>query len=97
MDPRAESNMAVRPPLEIELIGEHVCCRIHVSGRQHGHDLVAAFEPNAIQLDILTYKAGLRELHRLDKAEEFLDRQVGSAPVLLQPVTQFRILRELKN
>ena len=25
VDPRAERNVAVRPPLEIELLGEHVC------------------------------------------------------------------------
>src|SRR5262249_8719329 len=97
MDSCAESNVAVRPPLEIELLGEHVCCWIHVGGYQHGHDLVAVFKPDAVQLHILPYKARFRELHRRYKAEKFLDRQVGSAPVLLQPVTQFRIFRELKN
>ena len=74
MDPCAKSNVAVRPSLEIKLLGEHVGRRIHVCSRQHGNDLVAVFQPDATQLDVLPNESRFRELHRRYKAEEFLDR-----------------------
>src|SRR6516165_8017573 len=40
VDPCAKSNVAVRPSLEIKLLRQHICCRIHVPGRQHSNDLV---------------------------------------------------------
>jgi hypothetical protein len=55
------------------------------------------FEPDAAQLHVLSYEPRVRKLHRQDKAQEFLDRQVGSAPVLGQPVTQSRVLYEFEN
>src|SRR6516162_9892242 len=45
MDACAEGHVVVRPTLEIELLGRFVCRRVHVGGHQHGHDLIAAFEP----------------------------------------------------
>src|SRR5215469_16772486 len=86
MDPCPEGNMAVGPSLKIELFGEHVCCRIQVGGYQHGHDLVAALEPDTAQLHVLPDEARCRELHRRDKPQELLDCQVGSIPILCQPV-----------
>jgi len=74
VDPCAKSNVAVRPSLEIKLLRQHICCRIHVAGRQHGNDLVAVFQPDATQLDVLPNESRFRELHRRYKAEEFLDR-----------------------
>ena len=44
MDAGAEGNVVVRPAREVELLGRDVGGRIHVGGRQHGHDLIAAFE-----------------------------------------------------
>src|SRR5262245_1408395 len=97
MDSRAESNMTVRPSLEIARFSEHVSSRIHVGGHQHSHDLVTTLKSDAVQFHVLPHESRFRELHRRDKAKEFLDRQVGSPPVLFQPVTQFGILRDLKN
>jgi hypothetical protein len=44
---RAGRNVAVRAKLEIRLLGQSVGRQIHVGGRQHGHDPIAAFEPGA--------------------------------------------------
>jgi hypothetical protein len=74
VDPCAKSNVAVRPSLEIKLLRQDIRSRIHVAGRQHGNNLVAVFQPNATQLDVLPNESRFRELHRRYKAEEFLDR-----------------------
>jgi hypothetical protein len=76
---RAEGDVVVRPALEIELLGRYVCRRIQVGGRQHGHDLIPAFEPGAAEIHLLPHEPRLRELHRGDEAQEFVDRQVRSA------------------
>ena len=64
--------------------------RVHVGGRHHGHDLVALLQADAAELDVLAHVARLGELHRRDEPQEFLDRQVDPAPVLLEPVAQLR-------
>src|SRR5262245_9169826 len=48
MDACAKGNVAIGPSLEIELFGQDVCRGIHVSGHQHGHDLIATFEPGTV-------------------------------------------------
>src|SRR5690349_11472837 len=95
MDASAEGDMPVRPPPKIEPFRMLVRGRIEIGGGQQGHDLVAALEPDAAKLDVLAHEARLGELHRRDEAQEFLDRDIGSSPILFQPVAQTRILQKL--
>ena len=78
----AEGDVPVRLALQIEPLRMRIGLRIHVGGRQHGHDLVALSQADAAELDIPAHIARLGELHRRDEAQKFLDREIGAAPVL---------------
>src|SRR4029450_5634009 len=88
MDPRAELQVAVGLPLEIKLLRTRVCIRIHVGSRQHGHDFFTLLQPNSTELDIFPDETRLGELDGRDEAQEFLNCQIGAAPILLEPIAQ---------
>src|SRR6185503_1273076 len=64
-------------------------------GRHHGHDPVALLQPNPAELHVLSHEPRLRKLHRRDEAQEFLDRETNPTPILLEPISQRRILEKL--
>ena len=64
MDARAERQVLVRPALEIERLGRHVCRRIEVGRYQHRHDLIAAFQPDAAEIHVAPHEPWFRDLHR---------------------------------
>ena len=68
MDPRAEREMAVGSPLQIERLRMRVGFRIHIGRRQHSHDLVTGFQPNPAELNILSDETRLGKLHGRDEA-----------------------------
>ena len=85
VDSGAEGDVPVRLALQIEPFRMRICLRIHVGGRQHGHDPVALSQSDATEFDILAHVARLGELHRRDEAQKFLDRQIDTAPILFEP------------
>jgi len=97
MDASAEGHVLVRLALEIEPLGRCDCRRIKVSGHQHCHDLIAVFQPNPAEIHVAAHEPWFRDLHRGDEAQELLDRKIGSAPVLRQPVTQRGIFSKLED
>ena len=68
---------------------------IHVGGRQHRHDPLALLHDDAAEIDVAAHIARLGELHRGEETQEFLDREIDAAPVLLEPVAQIRVFQEL--
>ena len=80
--------MAVRVPLEVELFRRLVGPGVGVGRGDHDHDLVALFQLDAVEPEILAHIARLGELHWRHEAQELLDREVGAGPVLLEPVAQ---------
>ena len=84
----AERDVAVRPAAQIDMLRVLVCGGVDVGGHQHRHHQIAALQRHAAQLHVVAHEARLGELHRRDEAQEFLDREVGAAPVLFQPVAQ---------
>src|SRR5262249_32300867 len=95
MNSGAESDMPIWLALEIELFRIDIGVRIEVGGCQHRHDPVALLQLHTAELDVLADVARLGELHGRDETQEFLDRQAGAVPVLLQPVAQAGVLQEL--
>src|SRR5262249_12441385 len=93
----AEGDMPVRLSPEIEFLGMDICLRIEVRGRKHWHDPVALLERDPAKLDVLAHEARLGELHRRDEPQEFLDRQIGPAPILFQPVAEAGIFQKLMD
>ena len=65
-----------------------ICLRIHVGGRQHGHNPVALSQSDATEFDIFAHVARLGELHRCDETQKFLNRQISPAPIFLEPVAK---------
>src|ERR1700739_1658756 len=57
MDSGAEGDMPVRPPLEIEPFRLRVRLRVQIGRDNHGHDLVALAQANALKLDIVAHVA----------------------------------------
>ena len=90
MNPGAEGDMPIRPPLKIKLSRMFVRLRIEVPGCQHGHDFVPLLQPDAAKLDVLSHEARLGELHRGNEPYEFLDGKLSATPILFQPIAEFR-------
>src|SRR6516165_3354591 len=83
-----EGDMPVRLSLKIELLRICICLRIQVRGRQHGHDLLALPELHPAKFDVFSHVARLGELHGREEPQEFLDRKIGPAPILFEPIAQ---------
>ena len=79
MNAGAEGDMPVGPALEIKLLRMRIGLRIEVCGHQHGNDLLALLQPDTAELEIPADRFG--ELHRREEPQEFLDSQIGPAPV----------------
>jgi hypothetical protein len=62
VDTRPESEMPVGLSFEIESFGMFVRFRVHIGCRQHGHDLLALPQANAIEVNVPAHKARLGEL-----------------------------------
>src|SRR5262245_14891508 len=81
MNAGAKGDMPVRSALEIKLLRIRVGVRIEVCCHQHGNDLITLLQPDTAELEVPTDVARLRELHRREEPQEFLDREIGSTPV----------------
>ena len=86
MNPGAEGDMPIRPSLKIKLSRMFVRLRIEVPGCQHGHDFVPLLQPDAAKLHVLSHETRLRELHRRNEPQKFLDGGVSATPILIQPI-----------
>ena len=95
MHARSERHLAIGFPCKIQLFRVRICLRVHVGSGQHRHDPVAFLQMYATKIDILADEARLGELHGRDEAQKFLDRQVGAAPVFLEPIAQLGCLQYL--
>jgi len=76
MNPGAEGDMPIRPPLKIKLSRMFVRLRIEVPGCQHGHDFVPLLQPDAAKLYVLSHETRLRELHGRNEPQKFLNGEV---------------------
>ena len=97
MDAGTEGNVPVGFSRQIQLFRLRVRHRIHVRARKSGSYLIATFELHTTQINILAHVAWLRELHRAYETKEFLNGEVGTAPVRSEPVAQCGIFRQLEN
>ena len=81
MNAGAEGDMPVRPALEVKLLRMRIGLRIEVRGHQHGNDLLALLQPDTAELEVPADVARLGELHWRKEPQEFLDSEIGPAPV----------------
>jgi hypothetical protein len=77
MNSRAEREMAIGAPLQIDGLRIRVGFRIHIGCGQHDHDLVTGLQPNPTELNLFSDKTRLGELHGRDEAQKFLNRQIN--------------------
>src|SRR6185369_14029412 len=97
VDAGSERKVMVGSALDIEALGILVRLWVHVGGHQHGHDSFALLKPHAVELHIAPHDAGLGKLHWSNEAQKLLDGERQTAPVLLEPGAQTRILEALVN
>src|SRR4051812_14057730 len=95
VDTRAEGEMPIEMPFEIEPFGVFIRIGIHVGSHEHGHDLLAPPHPNATKVHVFLHKARLGKLCRREEPKELLDGQIDAAPVLCQPIAEAWISRQL--
>jgi hypothetical protein len=88
MNSGAERKMPVRLAREIKFFRVGIRLRIEVGCRQHGHDLLAPFQPDTAEFDLFANKPRFGELHHRNEPQEFFHRQTSPAPVFLQPIAQ---------
>ena len=89
MNSGAERKMPVRLAREIKFFRVGICLRIEVGCRQHGHDLLAPFQPDTAEFDLFANKPRFGELHHRNEPQEFCrrkaDSQSGAAVRLARP------------
>lgn len=90
MNPGPEGDMPIGLSRKVELLRMLIGPRVEIGGSQHRHDLVAFVQADAIEIHILAHETDLGELYRRDEAQEFLDSQIGTAPIRGEPVAQIR-------
>src|SRR5258708_39922935 len=95
MDPGAEGDVPVWLSWQIEPLGVRISLRIHIGGRQHGHDPVTLAQTDTAQFDIPAHVARLCELHRRDETQKFLDREIDAAPIGFQTDATTRAFQKL--